>query len=72
LLPANAARGVIASAQQQSAAMALGCTVRMPAGTQLLPIVLAIPSAGWVDAGARKPITAIEWSATLLRVPLAA
>jgi hypothetical protein len=73
LLPVSVARDVIASAQQQSAALALGTVRPMPTGTQQIPIVSAVPTAGWVAAGQRKPITQVEWSAeTLVAEELAA
>jgi hypothetical protein len=67
LLPTAVARDVIASAQEQSAALALGRTRPMPGGVTQLPIVSAVPTAGWVAAGARKPVTTVEWSAETLQ-----
>jgi Phage capsid family len=67
LLPVNVARDVIASAQQQSAALALGSTRPMPGGVTQIPIVSAVPTAGWVEAGQRKPITEVQWSAETLK-----
>src|SRR4051794_25064212 len=66
LLPVTATRRIIASATKQSVALQLGTVQPMPAGTQNVPVVSVVPTAGWVDAGARKPITTIEWSALTL------
>lgn len=66
LLPVNVAREVIASATQQSAVLSLARVQRMPTGVEQIPVVSALPTAGWVEAGARKPISNVEWSAATL------
>jgi HK97 family phage major capsid protein len=66
LLPHTAAQRVIESAVKQSVALKLGTVQPMPAGVQSVPVVSVAPTAGWVDAGARKPIATIEWSSLTL------
>jgi Phage capsid family len=66
LLPVAAARRVIESASQSSVVLSLARVERMPEGIMSLPVVATVPTASWVEAGARKPITEITWSAERL------
>ena len=55
LLPVNVAREVIASATQQSAVLSLARVQRMPTGVEQIPVVSALPTAGWVEAEPASP-----------------
>ena len=65
LIPAAVSTDLLNVVQETSAALALGTSLRMPAGLESLPVVSALPVAGWVNPrfGGRKPATKIEWSA---------
>lgn len=67
LLPVEVAARVIESAIKQSVVLQLGSRVPMPAGTETIPVVSTAPSASWVSAGSRKPLTKVEWSSETLR-----
>lgn len=63
LVPANVARELIAGAIEESAVLQLARVLRVPAGTSSIPVVSALPTAGFVTAhGGRKPAAVIEWS----------
>jgi len=66
LIPTAVVRDVIDAAAAESAVLALGTTVVMPAGVMNVPVVSVAPSAAFVATGARKPTTTIEWSAKAL------
>lgn len=65
LIPEAVSTELLNLVQQRSAALALGTTIRMPTGLESLPVVSALPTAGWVNPrfGGRKPATKIEWTA---------
>src|SRR5262245_66579199 len=65
LVPTAVASEVLASAEQQSAILALSRTIRMPAGITNIPVVSVAPVAEFVSPayGGRKPFTAVEWTA---------
>jgi hypothetical protein len=67
LLPVSVSRRVIESAVKQSVALQLGTVQPMPSGVEQVPVVSVAPTAGWVAAGARKPIATVEWSALTLQ-----
>jgi HK97 family phage major capsid protein len=81
LIPASIAREVIQSVgERTSAVMRLARVVRMPVGTEVIPVVQAAPVSGWVDPsyGGLKPTSDIEWGlarltaaelATILAIP---
>jgi len=64
LIPSSVAVNLLDVVQVTSAALALGTTLRMPEGLASLPVVSAMPVAGWVNPrfGGRKPATKVEWS----------
>jgi len=64
LIPTSVATELLDAVEVQSAALALGTTLRMPEGLATLPVVSALPVAGWVNPrmGGRKPATKIEWT----------
>jgi hypothetical protein len=66
LIPTDVARDVIAAAEAESAVLALGNTVVMPAGVVSVPVVSVAPQAVFVGVGARKPASTIEWTAERL------
>lgn len=63
LIPDTVASEIIRAARHQSAAMSLGRTVRMPKGASNLPVISAVPQAGFVAGrGGHKPVSVVEWS----------
>ena len=66
LIPTEVARDVIAAAEEQSAVLALGNTIVMPAGVVSVPVVSVAPTAVFVGVGERKPVSTIEWTAERL------
>ena len=65
--PNTPVQRVIESAVKQSVALQLGTVQPMPAGVaERARSSVVVPTAGWVEAGARKPIATIEWSALTL------
>jgi Phage capsid family len=67
LMPTEVARDVIAAAEEESAVLALGNSVVMPAGVVSVPVVSVAPIAVFTAGpGARKPTTTIEWTAERL------
>jgi hypothetical protein len=65
-MPTEVARDVIAAAEQESAVLALGNSILMPAGTVSVPVVSVAPVAVFTGVGGRKPTTTIEWTAERL------
>jgi hypothetical protein len=65
LIPTSVATELLDVVTKTSAALALGTTLRMPEGLASLPVVSALPVAGWTNPrmGGRKPATKVEWSA---------
>jgi hypothetical protein len=65
LIPSAVAAELLNVVEKTSAALALGTTLRMPQGLESLPVVSALPVAGWVNPrfGGRKPATKVEWTA---------
>jgi Phage capsid family len=66
LMPTEVARDVIAAAEQESAVLALGNAIVMPAGIVSVPVVSVAPIAVFTGVGARKPLSTIEWTAERL------
>ena len=66
LIPKGVARDVISAAVEQSAVLTLGRTITMPEGAMSVPIITVAPSASFVGAGARKPVSMVEWTAEAL------
>ena len=66
LIRTDVARDVIVAAEAESAVLALGNTVVMPAGVVSVPVVTVAPQAVFVGVGARKPASTIEWTAERL------
>jgi HK97 family phage major capsid protein len=63
LIPSNVAAELIRGTIEQSAVLRLARTIRMAAGQTSIPVVSAMPEAGFVAArGGRKPSTVVEWS----------
>ncbi len=67
LLPVDVAARVIESAIKQSVVLQLARRQPMPAGVQQIPVVTTAPSASWVSAGSRKPLTRVAWSSETLQ-----
>jgi HK97 family phage major capsid protein len=67
LLPEAVSARVIESAIKQSVVLQLATRQPMPAYTEHVPVVTTAPSASWVSAGGRKPLTQVEWSAETLK-----
>jgi hypothetical protein len=66
-MPTEVARDVISAAEQESAVLALGNSVVMPAGVVSVPVVSVAPTAVFTAGpGGRKPTTTIEWTAERL------
>ena len=66
LIPKGVARDVISAAVEQSAVLTLGRTITMPEGAMSVPIISVAPSASFVGAGGRKPVSMVEWTAEAL------
>jgi hypothetical protein len=66
LIPTDVARDVISAAESESAVLALGNGIVMPAGVGSVPVVSVAPTAVFVGVGARKPASTIEWTAERL------
>jgi hypothetical protein len=66
LIPSDVARDVISAAEESSIVMRLARTSTMPEGVSNVPVISVAPSAGFVAAGARKPLSTIEWSGETL------
>jgi hypothetical protein len=67
LMPTEVARDVISAAEQESAVLALGNSIVMPAGVVSVPVVSVAPVAVFTAGpGARKPTSTIEWTAERL------
>lgn len=64
-VPRAVADQLLVAIQLESVALALGNTLQMPEGLESLPVVSALPSAGFVNPrmGGRKKATSIEWTA---------
>lgn len=67
LLPEAVRSRVVESAIKQSVVLQLATTQPMPAFVEQIPVVTTAPSASWVSASARKPITQVDWSAATLQ-----
>lgn len=66
LLPETVAADVLTAAEEASAVMSLATVRQMPSGIEWLPLVEVQPQAAWIDTGARKPYSAIDWGAEKL------
>jgi hypothetical protein len=59
LIPKSIARDVISAAVEESAVLTLGRTITMPEGAVSVPIISVAPTASFVGAGARKPVSMV-------------
>jgi HK97 family phage major capsid protein len=68
LIPIDVARDVIAAAESESVALALGNRIVMPSGTEKVPILSVMPTAKFVTPtyGGRKPLSQVEWTSEQL------
>src|SRR5262245_17851223 len=68
LIPTAVSTALLDAVTVESVALSLGTVVRMPEGMEQLPIVSALPTAGFVNPRfvGRKPATDIEWSSQLI------
>ena len=63
LIPSNVASELVRGVIEQSAVLDLARVIRVPAGVTSIPVISAVPDAGFVAArGGRKPATVVEWS----------
>jgi Phage capsid family len=64
-VPRAVAEQLLVAVEVESVALRLGQTIRMPEGLESIPVVSALPTAGWVNPRmtGRKLATTIEWSA---------
>jgi hypothetical protein len=64
-VPRAVAEQLLVAVELESVALRLGQTIRMPEGLESIPVVSALPTAGWVNPRmtGRKLATSIEWTA---------
>jgi hypothetical protein len=64
LIPSSVAGSLLTAVETESVTLTLGNTIRMPEGLASIPVVSALPTAGFVNPrfGGRKPATKIEWT----------
>lgn len=68
LIPQEVQAEVIQGVVQASVALSLAQTQPMPTGSQAIPVLGSLPTAGWVGApGGRKPTTQMNWTAQILK-----
>ena len=68
LIPTEVQAAVIEGVINQSVALTLGDRQPMPTGSEAIPVLGTLPTAGWVAAGTgRKPATTMAWTAALLK-----
>jgi HK97 family phage major capsid protein len=67
LIPMEVQQQVIQGVVNQSVALQLGQTQPMPTGSQAVPVLGSMPTAGWVGVGGRKPTTQMNWTALILK-----
>lgn len=64
LVPESVTPALLAGVTTESAVLKLGRVINMPSGISSVPVLSAVPVAGFVDAyGGRKPIGNVEWTA---------
>jgi HK97 family phage major capsid protein len=68
VIPIGVANTLLETVDTTSVALQLGTTIRMPDGLERLPVITALPVAGFVNPryGGRKPATKVEWSSEQL------
>lgn len=67
LIPHEVQAAVIEGVVTTSAALTMGQTQPMPAGSQAVPVLASMPTAGWIGVGGRKPTTQMSWTALVLK-----
>ena len=67
LIPVEMGRQIIQEATEQSASLRLGAVQRMSSGQLTIPVLSALPTAGFITApGTAKPATEISWTSALI------
>jgi len=81
LVPVEYSRQIISAAIEGSFALRNFTVQRMPAGIEVMPVLTALPTAGWVtetpltgagSAATKKPTTEPQWTSAVLRAEEAA
>jgi HK97 family phage major capsid protein len=67
LIPTTQSAELISAAVEQSAVLTLGRRIPMPAGHVSVPVLTALPGAGFLGAGATKPFTDLKFSNPVLK-----
>jgi HK97 family phage major capsid protein len=67
LIPQEVQAAVIEGVVTTSAALSLAQTQPMPTGSQAVPVLGSMPTAGWIGVGERKPTTQMAWTAAILK-----
>lgn len=64
IIPVEVSREVVQMVMTGSAVMKLARTIRMPTGTEKIPVLSVAPHAAFVNPtyGGRKPIASVEWT----------